>query len=119
MNVSFISDNIIMTITIPLYRHVPGGVVMEDFVRTHRSTCARVGVRLAPETDKEKAFSCETSGTVLGVQYDTVTWSWNIDCEKLKVILHMLYDMVESESVTNGEAMSISGKVVHYAPFIC
>ena len=69
-------------------------VVMEDFVRTHRSTCARVGVRLAPETDKEKAFSCETSGTVLGVQYDTVTWSWNIDCEKLKVILHMLYDMV-------------------------
>ena len=28
----------------------------------------------------------------------------------------MLYDMVESESVTNGEAMSISGKVVHYAP---
>ena len=28
----------------------------------------------------------------------------------------MLYDMVELESVTNGDAMSICGKVVHYAP---
>ena len=29
----------------------------ENFVTTHRTTCARVGVKLAPETDKEKAFS--------------------------------------------------------------
>ena len=28
--------------------------LMEDFVTTHRATCARVGVKLAPETDKEK-----------------------------------------------------------------
>ena len=90
--------------------------VMEDFIKTHRDTCARVGVRLAPETDKDKAFSCETSGTILGVQYDAVTWSWNIDCEKVKIILHMLYDMAEAESVTNGKAMSICGKIVHYAP---
>ena len=34
--------------------------VMEDFIKTHCDTCARVGVRLAPETDKDKAFSCET-----------------------------------------------------------
>ena len=90
--------------------------VMEEFVMTHRSICARVGVRLAPETDKEKALSCETTGTVLGLQYNTVTWSWNIDCEKVKCILHMLYDMVESQSVTNGNAMSICGKIVNYAP---
>ena len=69
---------------------------MENSVTTHRTTGARVGVRLAPETDKDKAFSCETSGTVLGVHYNTVTWSWNIDCKKVKVILHMLYDMMEA-----------------------
>ena len=69
-------------------------------------------IRLAPETDKEKAFSCETAGTVLGVKYDTVTWSWNIDSEKVKFILHVLYDMLESESVTNGIALSISGKIL-------
>ena len=44
---------------------------MENFVATHRSICARVGVQLAPETDKEKAFSCETAGTVMGVHYNT------------------------------------------------
>ena len=49
--------------------------LMEDFVSTHRSVCHRVGVKLAPETDKEKAFSCETRGTVLGVIYDTNTWT--------------------------------------------
>ena len=43
--------------------------LMEKFVTTHRATCARVGVKLAPETDKEKAFSSQTSGTILGVQY--------------------------------------------------
>merc|ERR1712215_499851 len=90
--------------------------VMVKFVSTHRSICDRVGIRLAPETDKEKAFSCETAGTVLGVKYDTVTWSWNIDSEKLKCILHVLYDMSVSESVTNATALSISGKIVHYAP---
>ena len=64
---------------------------MEDFIKTHRDTCARVGVRLAPEIDNDKAFSCETSGTILGVQYDAVKWSWNIDCEKVQIILHMLW----------------------------
>ena len=67
---------------------------MENFVRTHRAVCDRVGVKLAPETDKEKAFSCETSGAVLGVKYDTQTVSWNLDSEKVKCILHILYDML-------------------------
>ena len=46
--------------------------LMRWFVSTHRSVCDRVGVKLAPETDKEKAFSCETGGTLLGVVYNTV-----------------------------------------------
>ena len=29
---------------------------MEDFIRTHRDTCARVGERLAPETDEDIAL---------------------------------------------------------------
>ena len=55
----------------PPHRHY----LMENFVRTHQAVCDMVGVKLAPETDKEKAFFCETSGTVLGVIYDTVMWS--------------------------------------------
>ena len=37
----------------------------ENFVRTLRAVCDRMGVNLAPKTDKETDFSCETSGTVL------------------------------------------------------
>ena len=59
---------------------------------------------MAPEDDKKKAFSCETSSTVLGVVYDTVLWTWNLGSEKLKGVLHDLYDMLESESVTNALA---------------
>ena len=71
---------------------------------------------MAPETDREKAFSCETRGTVLGVIYDTNMWTWNLDSEKVKRILHDLYDMLSSSSVTNEVAMRVSGKIVYYAP---
>ena len=90
--------------------------LMKTFVKTHRAICQRVGVKLAPETDKEKAFSCETRGTVLGVIYDSISWSWNLDSEKIKILLHLLYDMVNSSSVANGDAMTVSGKIAHYAP---
>ena len=71
---------------------------------------------MAPETDKEKAFSCETRGTVLGVIYDTNTWTWNLDSEKVKITLRDLYDMMSSLSVTNEVAMRVGGKIAHYAP---
>ena len=90
--------------------------LMESFVNTHRAVCQRVGVKLAPETDKEKAFSCETKGTVLGVIYDTNRWTWNLDSEKVKITLHDLYDMMHSSSMTNEVAMRVSGNIAHYAP---
>ena len=49
--------------------------LMEDFGITHRAVCERVGVKLAPETDKVKVFSSETSGKVLGVVHKTEMWS--------------------------------------------
>ena len=71
---------------------------------------------MAPETDREKAFSCETRGTVLGVLYDTNRWTWNLDSEKVKITLHDLYDMMHSSSMTNEVAMRVSGNISHYAP---
>ena len=49
--------------------------LMEDFGITHRAVCERVGVKWAPETDKVRVFSSETSGKVLGVVYETEMWS--------------------------------------------
>ena len=74
------------------------GKLMENFVSTHRSVSQRVGVKLVPETDKEKAFSCEARGTALGVTYDTNTWTRNLDSGKVNITLHDLYDMMSSSS---------------------
>ena len=38
----------------------------------------QLGVRLSPEDDPDKAFAPQTSGVVLGVHYDTVSWTWSI-----------------------------------------
>ena len=94
--------------------------LMKNFVATYRDLCSKVGIRLAPddEADREKAFTAVVEGTVLGVIYRTKEWSWNIPMEKLKGILHDLYSLLDSNEVSNGFAMKISGKIVHYAPLV-
>ena len=90
---------------------------MRRFVSTHRSVCDRIGVKLAPETDKEKAYSCETGGTLLGVVYNTVMWSWNFNTEKLKGILHKFYHMHGSVWVSDKWTSNAGhGKIAHYGP---
>ena len=56
----------------------------------------------------KKPFSSETVGTVM--------WSWNLNPEKLKEILHAFYDMHESSSVMNEFAKKVNGKVAHCGP---
>ena len=53
---------------------------------------------------------------MLCVVYDTLMWSWNLNKEKVKGILHILHDMLESVLVTNELAMKVSGLIVHYSP---
>ena len=51
---------------------------------------------------------------MLGVVFDTVMLSWNLNSGKVKGILNILYDMLESVSVTNELAMKVRGVIVHY-----
>ena len=53
---------------------------------------------------------------MLGVSYSTPRWSWNLNPEKVKGVLHNLYDMAVSVSVINELAMRVGGKVAHYGP---
>ena len=57
---------------------------------------------------------------MLGVVYDTLMWSWNLNSEKVKCILHILYDMLGLGllSVTNELAMKVSGINIHYSPLL-
>ncbi len=55
---------------------------LEKFYATYQTVAARVGVSLADTSDPDKAFGPRTKGVVLGVEYDTVAWTWRIPQEK-------------------------------------
>ena len=60
-----------------------GSAALGRFREAYQQVAAQVGVKLAPEDDPDKAFAPTTAGTVLGVRYDTVAWTWEIPADKL------------------------------------
>ena len=67
------------------------------FYNKFRALSEELGVKLAPPGDKDKDFDPSQQGTVLGVYYDTVAWSWSIKDDKLSIILNKLQDCIENE----------------------
>ena len=95
-----------------------GSTELGKFEETYRKVAQQVGVRLAPTDDKEKAFSPCTRGTVLGVTYDTVRWTWEIPAEKLGRLVAQIRAALEAEELRQDEVWSLVGRIVHYAPLI-
>ncbi len=88
------------------------------FQQAYRELAADVGVLLAPYTDLDKAFCCTTLGVVLGIQYDTVNWTWSIPTDKLARVLLQLRSGLEEDTMVQHEMWSLVGRVLHYAPLI-
>jgi hypothetical protein len=83
------------------------------------TTVAReIGVKLAPTTEPDKAFSPCTHGTVLGVEYDTVAWTWCIPAEKLARLILQIRSVLEAEHVKQDVLTSLTGRILHYAPLV-
>ena len=90
----------------------------QKFDDTFIQVASEVGVKLAPRDDPQKSFGPSTSGTVLGVNYDTVTWTWGIPKDKLVRLLHTLTEFIESNSVLQKEMWSLVGKIQHVRPLV-
>jgi len=84
----------------------------------YRQIAADIGVNLAPNTDPDKAFSPTTKGTVLGVEYNTVSWTWSIPLEKLARVLNQLRQGLTNNTLAQHELWSLVGRLIHYAPLI-
>ena len=84
------------------------------FFKSYNEVGAAVKVRMAPQGDPDKSFECETAGTILGVHYDTVDWSWSFCRRKIDKILVGLHDVASSDTVDQKLLESISGKLEHY-----
>jgi len=95
-----------------------GSNLLQSFENTYRKVAQQVGVQLAPTEDPDKAFSACTSGTVLGVHYDTIAWTWKIPEDKLIRLLHQIKSVSSSVTIRRKELESLTGRILHYAPLI-
>ncbi|MBM3938544.1 MAG: hypothetical protein FJ333_07825 [Sphingomonadales bacterium] len=91
---------------------------LDRFNTTYRKVSEQIGVQLAPTDDPEKAFTASTTGIVLGVEYDTQTWTWRIPQEKLDRLILQIRAVQKAEYVTQREIWSLAGRIMHYAPLI-
>ena len=91
---------------------------LEGFEKAYKGVAAQVGVRLAPTTDPDKAFSPCHRGTVLGVTYDTVSWTWCIPPDKVARLVVQIRAALSADKVPQGEIWSLVGRIMHYCPLI-
>lgn len=93
-----------------------GSKAIFKFRDLYKNIASELGIVLAPEDDPDKSFAPKTYGTILGIYYDTTTWTWSIPCEKLHRFLTQIRNALASDYLPNEEIWSLIGRVLHYAP---
>ena len=88
------------------------------FDATFSEVAERLGIKLAPRDDPDKSFGPSTQGTIFGVYYDTVSWTWGLPEEKLIRLLHNLDRMLELDEVCQEVVWSVVGKIQIVKPLV-
>ena len=94
--------------------HVASEAVCRRFYEEYKGVCSRVGVRLAPEDDPEKAFQAARSGVILGIDYDTSKWSWTFCESKIAKIELLIQEALSNNTMELGSLKKLVGKLNHY-----
>ena len=92
--------------------------VLERFDSEFFAVAQELGIQLAPRNDPLKAFGPSTSGVVLGVYYDTVSWIWAVPEDKFIRLLHDMKLLLDSDIVEQVKIWSIVGKIIHIRPLV-
>ena len=92
--------------------------VLDRFDAEYFWVAEQLGIRLAPRDDPDKSFGPSSRGTVLGVGYDTESWTWHLADDKLGRILHTLHDMLQASAVRQEQVWSIVGKILNVMPLV-
>ena len=95
-----------------------GSGLAERFDRTYQEVARKIGVKLAPRDDPEKSFGPSTEGTVLGVHYNTVDWTWAIPTDRLNIIVNLLLDVIDMTVIPAKMMETLVGKIVHVRPLV-
>jgi len=88
------------------------------FEDCYRRVAADVGVRLAPADDTDKGFTLSTRGVVLGVEYDTVKWTWAIPADKVARLVGQIQAALAATELRQDAIWSVVGRIIHYCPLV-
>ena len=94
--------------------------ILFKFDEIFQSTAEKLGIKLAPRSDKDpdKSFAPCKEGVVLGINYNTVSWTWNLPEEKMARLLHTINDTINAEQITQREMWSLVGKILNIKPLV-
>ena len=91
---------------------------MRKYYTMYREIAERIGVSLAGEENRAKAFGPCTRGEVLGLNYNTQSWKCWLPREKSTRLLRELYEILEDGGASNRDWMKVNGKINHYHPLL-
>ena len=84
----------------------------------YRELVARLGVSLASEENRSKAFGPSQVGEVLGLDYDTERWKNWIPQDKSERLIRGLCEILDMKGARNEDWMKVAGKLNHYHPLV-
>ena len=77
-----------------------------------------LGITLAPRDDPTKSFAPSHSGVILGIEYNTESWTWAMPAEKLARMVKLIAEACQAEVLLQHQLWTITGKILHILPLI-
>ena len=94
----------------------------QQFTERYKKVCEEVGIKLAEECPyQEKAFTNKTKGTVMGIQFDTVSLSWRIADDKAARILADIHTLLHGGHADLKQVETLAGRLSDFGqmcPFL-
>ena len=89
---------------------------LDNFVKTYSEALSSLGIEAADNDPTcTKAFDCSTDGEVLGIRYNTVSFTWRIPHEKLYLLVQQTKSLATSERYSLRELEVVVGKLRYVA----
>ena len=94
----------------------------EEFSEKYTKMCNRLKIGLAPECpSREKAFVNSTTGTVLGVEFNTTNLTWRLPKDKREEYADMVHEILQKKALDITAAQSLLGRlnfITSMAPYM-
>jgi hypothetical protein len=94
----------------------PGTGECQRFTATYKKVCGELGVPLAEDCPlREKAFSNEKQGTVLGVEFNSDRLEWRFSSKKIGDVLSAVHLMQVSQHADLKQVEKLAGRLNNFA----